>query len=81
MLARVDRRPPAAGDIIGSGTMGFGAGVEIGRFLQPGDILELELEGVGTLRTPVSVEREKHHGGRRRASTLMKSGNHDDETV
>ncbi|GGG26875.1 hypothetical protein GCM10007304_45820 [Rhodococcoides trifolii] len=52
-----DRLQP--GDIIGSGTMGFGAGVEIGRFLQPGDVLELELEGVGTLRTPVSTEREK----------------------
>jgi 2-keto-4-pentenoate hydratase/2-oxohepta-3-ene-1,7-dioic acid hydratase in catechol pathway len=52
-----DRLQP--GDIIGSGTMGFGAGVEIGRFLQPGDVIELELEGVGTLRTPVSTERQK----------------------
>lgn len=52
-----DRLQP--GDLIGSGTMGFGAGVEIGRFLKPGDVIELELEGVGTLRTPISVEREK----------------------
>lgn len=52
-----DRLQP--GDLIGSGTMGFGAGVEIGTFLQPGDVIELELEGVGTLRTPISAEREK----------------------
>jgi 2-keto-4-pentenoate hydratase/2-oxohepta-3-ene-1,7-dioic acid hydratase in catechol pathway len=46
------------GDIIGSGTMGFGAGVEIGRFIEPGDIVELELEGVGTLRNPIASEKE-----------------------
>lgn len=42
------------GDVIGSGTMGFGAGIEIGRFLQPGDVLELELELVGTLRNRIA---------------------------
>lgn len=47
------------GDLIGSGTMGFGAGVEIGRFLEPGDVLELELEKVGVLRNPISVEKEQ----------------------
>jgi 2-keto-4-pentenoate hydratase/2-oxohepta-3-ene-1,7-dioic acid hydratase in catechol pathway len=52
-----DRLQP--GDLIGSGTMGFGAGVEIGTFLQPGDVIELELEGIGTLRTPISAERQK----------------------
>ncbi|WP_344065776.1 fumarylacetoacetate hydrolase family protein [Microbacterium pumilum] len=46
------------GDLIGSGTMGFGAGVEIDRFVQPGDVVELELEGVGTLRNQVSPEKE-----------------------
>ena len=46
------------GDLIGSGTMAFGAGVELGRFVQPGDVVELELEGVGTLRNPVSAEKE-----------------------
>ena len=33
--------------------------VEIGKFLKPGDVIELELEGVGTLRTPISTERQK----------------------
>lgn len=46
------------GDLIGSGTMAFGAGVELGRFLQPGDELELELEGVGTLRNRIAHEKE-----------------------
>ena len=32
-----DRLQP--GDLIGSGTMGFGAGVEIGKFLKPGDVI------------------------------------------
>lgn len=46
------------GDLIGSGTMGFGAGVEINRFLAPGDVVELDLEGVGTLRNPVAEHKE-----------------------
>lgn len=46
------------GDLIGSGTMAFGAGVEISRFLQPGDEIELELEGVGTLRNRIAAEKE-----------------------
>jgi 2-keto-4-pentenoate hydratase/2-oxohepta-3-ene-1,7-dioic acid hydratase in catechol pathway len=47
-----------AGDLIGSGTMGFGAGVEINRFLEPGDLVELDLESVGTLRNRVAAEKE-----------------------
>lgn len=46
------------GDLIGSGTMAFGAGVELGRFLQPEDVLELQLEGVGTLRNRIATEKE-----------------------
>lgn len=46
------------GDLIGSGTMAFGAGVELGRFVQPGDVVELELERVGTLRNPIAGEKE-----------------------
>lgn len=46
------------GDLIGSGTMGFGAGLEIDRFLKPGDTVELELEGVGVLRNRVAAEKE-----------------------
>lgn len=46
------------GDLIGSGTMGFGGGVELDKFLSPGDIVELDLEGVGTLRNPIASEKE-----------------------
>ncbi|WP_374975718.1 fumarylacetoacetate hydrolase family protein [Microbacterium trichothecenolyticum] len=46
------------GDLIGSGTMAFGAGAELRRFLQPGDLLELELERVGVLRSPIAAQSE-----------------------
>jgi fumarylacetoacetate (FAA) hydrolase len=43
------------GDVIGSGTVGSGCILEHGdgRWLQRGDIVELEIEGVGTLRNVV----------------------------
>jgi len=47
-----------AGDFIGSGTcsgpQGMGCGLEQGRFLSPGDVVELEVEGIGTLRNRVA---------------------------
>jgi fumarylacetoacetate (FAA) hydrolase len=44
------------GDIIGSGTVGTGCILEHGdeRWLQRGDVVELEIEGVGVLRNTVS---------------------------
>jgi 2-keto-4-pentenoate hydratase/2-oxohepta-3-ene-1,7-dioic acid hydratase in catechol pathway len=42
--------PLAAGTLLGSGTVGGGCGVEIGRKLSPGDVVELEIEGIGVLR-------------------------------
>ena len=39
-----------AGEIIGSGTVGTGCGLELGRYLQPGDVVELEIERIGVLR-------------------------------
>lgn len=41
------------GDILGSGTVGFGCGLELNRWLQSGDTVELEIEGLGVLRTTV----------------------------
>ena len=38
------------GDVIGSGTMGGGSALELGLSLSPGDVVELEAKGVGTLR-------------------------------
>ncbi|WP_405784733.1 fumarylacetoacetate hydrolase family protein [Streptomyces sp. NBC_01378] len=47
------------GDLIGSGTLPYGAGLEIDKKLSPGDVIELELEGVGVLRNRLSTEPEK----------------------
>jgi len=38
------------GEVLGSGTVGSGCGLELGRFLSPGDVVELEIEGIGVLR-------------------------------
>lgn len=40
-------------DILGSGTVGGGCGYELDRWIQPGDVIELEIEGLGKLRNPV----------------------------
>jgi 2-keto-4-pentenoate hydratase/2-oxohepta-3-ene-1,7-dioic acid hydratase in catechol pathway len=37
------------GDVIGSGTVGTGCGLELKRFPRPGDLIELEVEGLGVL--------------------------------
>lgn len=41
------------GEILCSGTVGKGCGLELGRFLEHGDVVELEIEGIGVLRTRV----------------------------
>ncbi|HVJ09144.1 MAG TPA: fumarylacetoacetate hydrolase family protein [Acidisarcina sp.] len=41
------------GDIIGSGTVGTGCGLELDKWVQPGDTLELEIEKIGVLRNRV----------------------------
>jgi 2-keto-4-pentenoate hydratase/2-oxohepta-3-ene-1,7-dioic acid hydratase in catechol pathway len=38
------------GEFIGSGTVGTGCGLELGRRLSPGDEVELEVDGLGILR-------------------------------
>ncbi len=50
--------PLPAGALIGSGTVGGGSAVEIGRKLSHGDIVELEISGIGVLRNFVGAERE-----------------------
>ncbi len=41
------------GEIIGSGTVGGGCGLELGRFLKSGDVVELEIDKIGVLRNRV----------------------------
>jgi 2-keto-4-pentenoate hydratase/2-oxohepta-3-ene-1,7-dioic acid hydratase in catechol pathway len=41
------------GEVLGSGTAAGGSGVELDRWLEPGDVIELEAEGVGVLRNTI----------------------------
>ncbi|HSE58672.1 MAG TPA: fumarylacetoacetate hydrolase family protein [Nitrospiraceae bacterium] len=41
------------GDLFGSGTVGGGCGLELDRFLKPGDVVELEIQPIGVLRNRV----------------------------
>ena len=41
------------GEFLGSGTVGNGCGLEHMRFLKPGDVVELEVEGIGILRNRI----------------------------
>jgi 2-keto-4-pentenoate hydratase/2-oxohepta-3-ene-1,7-dioic acid hydratase in catechol pathway len=41
------------GEVLGSGTASGGSGIELDRWLQEGDIVELEVEGIGVLRNPI----------------------------
>jgi 2-keto-4-pentenoate hydratase/2-oxohepta-3-ene-1,7-dioic acid hydratase in catechol pathway len=45
------------GEFFGSGTVGNGSGMEFGRFLKPGDVIELEIDGLGVLRNRVVASR------------------------
>ncbi len=44
------------GDVLGSGTVGSGCILEAGdgRWLRPGDVVELEIEGIGVLRNTIA---------------------------
>ncbi|MDB9844018.1 fumarylacetoacetate hydrolase family protein [Porticoccaceae bacterium] len=41
------------GDFIGSGTIAYGCGDELERWIQPGDTVELEVEGIGVLSNKI----------------------------
>jgi 2-keto-4-pentenoate hydratase/2-oxohepta-3-ene-1,7-dioic acid hydratase in catechol pathway len=41
------------GEVFGSGTAAGGSGLELDRWLRPGDVVELEVEGIGILRNRV----------------------------
>lgn len=44
------------GEVFGSGTVGDGSGQEQGKWLSPGDVVELTVEGIGTLRNRVVAQ-------------------------
>jgi 2-keto-4-pentenoate hydratase/2-oxohepta-3-ene-1,7-dioic acid hydratase in catechol pathway len=54
MIAHVSRGESIyPGDVFGSGTVGGGCGLEMDRYLKPGDVVELDIQPIGVLRTRV----------------------------
>jgi 2-keto-4-pentenoate hydratase/2-oxohepta-3-ene-1,7-dioic acid hydratase in catechol pathway len=47
------------GEFLGSGTVGNGCGLEQQRFLKPNDVVELEVENIGVLRSRVIRDRPR----------------------
>lgn len=47
-----------AGDLIGSGTVGTGCGLELDKWIQPGDLIELKVEKIGTLKNRIGKPRK-----------------------
>ena len=50
------------GEFFGLGTVGGGCGLELDRWIQPGDVVELAASGVGVLRNPVGERRQAPQG-------------------
>jgi 2-keto-4-pentenoate hydratase/2-oxohepta-3-ene-1,7-dioic acid hydratase in catechol pathway len=44
------------GELLGSGTAAGGSGLELDRELAPGDVVELEIEGIGVLRNRIGAK-------------------------
>ena len=60
MIAHVSRGETIyPGDVFGSGTVGGGCGLEIDRYLKPGDVVELEIQPIGVLRTRVVTDAQR----------------------
>lgn len=54
LIAHLSQDDPIyPGEFIGSGTVSSGCGFELDRWIRPGDVVELEIEGIGTLRNKV----------------------------
>jgi 2-keto-4-pentenoate hydratase/2-oxohepta-3-ene-1,7-dioic acid hydratase in catechol pathway len=47
------------GEVLGSGTAATGSGLELDRWLQPGDVIELEGDGIGILRNTIGPRRTR----------------------
>lgn len=60
MIAHVSRGEVIyPGDLFGSGTVGGGCGLELDRYLSPGDVVELEIQPIGVLSTRVFPAQER----------------------
>jgi 2-keto-4-pentenoate hydratase/2-oxohepta-3-ene-1,7-dioic acid hydratase in catechol pathway len=68
MIAHVSRGEDVwTGDLYGSGTFGGGCGMDLERRLEPGQVVELEAQGIGVLRTrvakPGTAPKRRRSGG------------------
>ena len=54
--------PVMPGEFLAVGTVGGGCGLELDRWLQPGDVLELEASGIGVLRNTVGPKQTVRPG-------------------
>jgi 2-keto-4-pentenoate hydratase/2-oxohepta-3-ene-1,7-dioic acid hydratase in catechol pathway len=59
-----------AGTLIGTGTVGNGCGMELGRFLEVGDQVELEIEGIGILRNTITRDAQSDWRPERKQPTV-----------
>jgi 2-keto-4-pentenoate hydratase/2-oxohepta-3-ene-1,7-dioic acid hydratase in catechol pathway len=60
MIAHVSRGETVwPGDLFGSGTVGGGCGLEMDRYLKPGDVVELEIQPIGMLKNRVVKQEAK----------------------
>lgn len=70
--------PLVAGTLLGTGTVGGGTGLELDRRLAAGDVVELEMAGLGVLRNRIVTASD---GGwlpaRKRPSLAVAGGDHD----
>ena len=58
MIAHVSRSETLhPGEFFGSGTVGGGCGLELDRWIRPGDVIELEADALGVLRSRVVAPR------------------------
>jgi 2-keto-4-pentenoate hydratase/2-oxohepta-3-ene-1,7-dioic acid hydratase in catechol pathway len=49
-----------AGDLLGSGTAAGGSGLEMDRWIKPGDVIEMEAQGIGILTNTVGHKRREN---------------------
>jgi 2-keto-4-pentenoate hydratase/2-oxohepta-3-ene-1,7-dioic acid hydratase in catechol pathway len=54
--------PVYPGEFFAVGTVGGGCGLELDRWIEPGDVVELQASGVGVLRNPVGAKVRRRDG-------------------
>jgi 2-keto-4-pentenoate hydratase/2-oxohepta-3-ene-1,7-dioic acid hydratase in catechol pathway len=48
------------GDVIAAGTVGYSCSVDSGRWIKPGDVVELWIEGIGAMKLTARREKREH---------------------